>query len=181
MAKVGDGRGAAAHAPNTNAETDNRNTCRGTKGRDDVVRSMTRCRPGQRQCYRGLRQGWTALYRRHVPDQQQDSQACGHPANGGGAPFHARTHALPTAAKLAPEETAHRAPSTTWQVILSPLMGGGRSARRSHRVCIARERKSRKCRGAGVATACSTATTADPAKKGQAYGQPISYTDGVEP
>ena len=95
MAKVGDGRCAAAHAPNTNAETDNRSTCRGTKVRDDVVSSMTRCLPGQRQYYRGVRQGWTALYRRHVPDQQQDSQACGHPANGGGGSI-PRTHARPT-------------------------------------------------------------------------------------
>ena len=69
-----------------------------------------------------------------------------------------RPHALPTAETALKPLTAHKAPSTTWQVI-PQLFFRGMSGRRYHGVCTARVSKWIKRRGMGVAAACRTETT----------------------
>ena len=90
-----------------------------------------------------------------------------------------RPHALPTAETSAPAVAAHRAPSATWQVTPLPPIGGGRSARRSHKAFIEAGGNWSKRVGTGAAATCYTAEAAALANKEEAGAQSIS-NDGAE-
>ena len=88
--------------------------------------------------------------------------------------------ALLTAETFSPVVEAHRAPSTTWQVT-EPLMGSGRSARRCHGVCAAREGQwSSVARVTGAVDTCDTATAAALAGRDKlASKQPAGTADSA--